>query len=70
MADLPEPCLKDQCRSPLACDAWGYCRERNMGDFNRGYTETMRGRRQMWAAERKARRYCSFCEGPCKGGHL
>jgi hypothetical protein len=25
----PEPCLKDRCRSPIACEGWGYCRERN-----------------------------------------
>lgn len=23
-------CLKDQCRSPVACGGFGYCRERNM----------------------------------------
>ncbi len=29
---IPQPmqCLKDQCRSPLACSGWGYCREWNM----------------------------------------
>lgn len=27
----PEPCLKEQCRSVLACYAFGYCRERNEG---------------------------------------
>ncbi len=26
----PEPCLKDRCRSPVACEGWGYCRERNL----------------------------------------
>lgn len=25
----PEPCLKDRCYSPLACQGFGYCRERN-----------------------------------------
>ncbi len=23
-------CIKQPCRSPLACEGWGYCRERNM----------------------------------------
>lgn len=23
-------CLKDQCRSPVACGGFGYCRERNL----------------------------------------
>ena len=29
---LPErmDCIKDQCRAPLACSGWGYCREWNM----------------------------------------
>lgn len=26
-----EPCLKDRCRSPVMCDCFGYCRERNEG---------------------------------------
>ena len=26
----PEPCLKSRCYSPVACDGWGYCRERNV----------------------------------------
>jgi len=26
----PEKCLKGYCRSPTACNAFGYCRERNM----------------------------------------
>lgn len=26
----PEPCLSAPCRSPFACNIWGYCRERNM----------------------------------------
>jgi len=26
----PEKCLKGYCRSPVACNAFGYCRERNM----------------------------------------
>jgi len=25
----PEPCLKGRCYSPVACNGWGYCRERN-----------------------------------------
>ncbi len=25
----PEPCLKGRCWSPMACNAFGYCRERN-----------------------------------------
>lgn len=25
----PEKCLKTRCFSPLACEGWGYCRERN-----------------------------------------
>lgn len=28
----PEPCLGEQCRSPVACGGWGYCRERNARD--------------------------------------
>lgn len=28
----PEPCLKGRCRSPVACNGFGYCRERNMGE--------------------------------------
>lgn len=28
-----EVCIKRQCRSPLACSGWGYCRELN---FNGG----------------------------------
>ncbi|MBR0693632.1 hypothetical protein [Bradyrhizobium lablabi] len=24
-------CIKDQCRSPVACRGFGYCRERNFG---------------------------------------
>lgn len=27
----PEPCTKGRCYSPLACNGWGYCRERNEG---------------------------------------
>jgi hypothetical protein len=27
-------CLKDQCRSPVACGGWGYCREKNF-DYER-----------------------------------
>jgi hypothetical protein len=27
----PEPCIDGQCRSPLACNGFGYCRERNRG---------------------------------------
>lgn len=29
--DTPEPCIKDRCYSPVACNGWGYCRERNAG---------------------------------------
>lgn len=29
MTRIPEPCLDGQCRSPVACGGWGYCRERN-----------------------------------------
>lgn len=32
MADQPgfwDSCISDQCRSPVACDGFGYCRERN-----------------------------------------
>lgn len=30
MAKAPEPCLGASfCRSPTACEGWGYCRERN-----------------------------------------
>jgi hypothetical protein len=25
-------CIKSQCRSPVACGGWGYCRELNMAD--------------------------------------
>jgi len=32
MTNPPEPCLSGQCRSPLACNGWGYCRERNADD--------------------------------------
>ena len=32
----PEPCLNTGsfggCRSPVACEGWGYCRERNKDD--------------------------------------
>lgn len=34
-------CLKDQCRSPLACSGWGYCREWNMQGA-REYEEALR----------------------------
>lgn len=27
----PEPCLTGRCWSPVACNGWGYCRERNAG---------------------------------------
>lgn len=31
MAEIgaPEPCLNGYCRSPIACNAFGYCRQRN-----------------------------------------
>ena len=39
MTDLarPEPCLSEdsQCRSPIACDGWGFCRERNFAEMER-----------------------------------
>ena len=25
----PEPCINGRCFSPMACNGWGYCRERN-----------------------------------------
>jgi hypothetical protein len=28
----PEPCLKGRCWSPMACNGWGYCRDRNLAD--------------------------------------
>ena len=29
--ELPEPCIEGRCFSPVACNGWGYCRERNKG---------------------------------------
>lgn len=28
MSPYPEPCLNDQCRSPVACNGFGFCRQR------------------------------------------
>ncbi len=27
---MAERCLKNRCYSPIACEGWGYCRERNL----------------------------------------
>lgn len=35
--DRPK-CIKDQCRSPVACGGWGYCREFNVS----GYAQAIR----------------------------
>lgn len=45
---LPEymDCLKDQCRSPLACSQNGYCRERNYASA-REYEEGLRACREL-----------------------
>lgn len=31
-------CIKGQCRSPVACGGWGYCRELNMTDTRDNWT--------------------------------
>ncbi len=51
MADLPEPCLEERCWSPVACGAFGYCRERNMRGITPTTTIVERWRRV--AAQRK-----------------
>ena len=33
----PEPCTAGRCWSPMACNGWGYCRERN-ADYPGGPT--------------------------------
>lgn len=38
-----EPCLKGRCYSPVACNAFGYCRERN---FARGINGAVGGSRE------------------------
>lgn len=30
MASEPEPCIGGRCFSPIACNGFGYCRERNI----------------------------------------
>ena len=42
----PMPCLADQCRSPLACNGFGYCREQNMLSA-REYDEALRACRDL-----------------------
>ena len=41
----PMPCLKDRCWSPIACNGFGYCRERNF-DAARSYDEGIRALRE------------------------
>lgn len=43
----PEPCLKDRCRSPVACGGWGYCRERNFIDDGAPTDEQIKERRKI-----------------------
>lgn len=35
-------CLKDYCRSPLACGSFGYCRERNFDGYPMSQSEVNR----------------------------
>lgn len=51
----PEPCTNGRCWSPTACNDWGYCRERNMGDGGAPTQQQIRERREI-AAERRARK--------------
>jgi len=44
------PCLKDQCRSPLACHSFGYCRERNFDGCPMDQANVDRRRRESEAA--------------------
>lgn len=58
----PEPCLSGHCRSPLACDGFGYCRERNLNDHGPPTEAEMQSRRNLALgakihAESVARRY-------------
>ena len=46
----PEPCLDGQCRYPLACEGFGYCRERNAEGVPRGAIQ------RAWRAEAEQRR--------------
>jgi hypothetical protein len=56
LADEPEPCLNGLCRSPVACAAFGYCRQRNFdadGRPNLPSAEQAEAWRDL-AAQRKA----------------
>lgn len=48
----PEPCLAGPCRSPTACQGWGYCRDRNLADNGAPTPEEIVTRRK--AAEERA----------------
>lgn len=57
MPVYPEPCLKDQCRSPVACEGFGYCRERNAGDAGAPTEAQQAGRRNIaWGRRIRAER--------------
>lgn len=57
----PEPCLKDRCRSPIACGGWGYCRERNVSSDP---TDANGARPQELIDERRAE---ATARDECKG---
>jgi len=52
-----EPCLTGTCRSPSACNDWGYCRERNMADKTAPTAEQIAERRQIAKRRRFAAAY-------------
>ena len=48
----PEPCFNNErCWSPIACNAFGYCRERNDG---KAVSDSMIEKRRELAAARRA----------------
>lgn len=54
----PEPCIKQRCYSPTACEGWGFCRERNISedpiDENGQRPEWLILERRIMAHERKS----------------
>lgn len=58
MMAQPEPCLNTEpfsgCRSPVACEGFGYCRERNKNDKGAPSENVIYGRRLTAQRRQKA----------------